>query len=242
MRQDPPCNGEMTDILDYNSVLLQALHPADTLVDLSQEPFVANIVDSFLPTVSQGEGVYGVPTGTAMGGEHFYNKAIYEQLGLSVPTTWEEFAANNEAIKAAGIAPVIATYGDTWSSQLFVLADYFNVQAAFPNFAEDYTANKEKYATNPAAIKGFEYLQEGFEKGWYQQDLPQRRYDQGLKLLADGVGAHYPMLSFALPTIAVNSPDKINDIGFFAQPGSDSANGATIGCPRHVHSADHIEC
>ncbi len=224
--------GEMTDIFYYNSgSLLQALHPADTLVDLSQEPFVANIVDSFLPTVSQGEGVYGVPTGTAMGGGILYNKAIYEQLGLSVPTTWEEFAANNEAIKAAGIAPVIATYGDTWSSQLFVLADYFNVQAAFPNFAEDYTANKEKYATNPAAIKGFEYLQEGFEKGWYQQDFATTKYDQGLKLLADGVGAHYPMLSFALPTIAVNSPDKINDIGFFAQPGSDSANGATIWMP-----------
>lgn len=37
------------------------------------------------------------------------------------------------------------------------------------------------------------------------------------------------MLSFALPTIATNWPDKVNDIGFFAQPGTDAAkNGATI--------------
>jgi raffinose/stachyose/melibiose transport system substrate-binding protein len=37
------------------------------------------------------------------------------------------------------------------------------------------------------------------------------------------------MLSFALPTIATNFPDQVNDIGFFAQPGTDaSSNGATI--------------
>ena len=49
--------GEMNDIFYYNSgSLLQALHPSDTLVDLSKEPFMANIADSFKPTVSQGEG------------------------------------------------------------------------------------------------------------------------------------------------------------------------------------------
>src|SRR5688572_21893505 len=115
--------GEMTDIFWYNSgSLLQALNPSETLVDLSNEPFIANIVESFLPTVSQNGQIFGVPSQTAMGGGILYNKRIYEELGLSVPTTWEEFAANNEAIKAAGIAPVIATFGDTWTSQLFVLA------------------------------------------------------------------------------------------------------------------------
>ena len=132
--------GEMTDIFFYNSgSLLQALNPSETLVDLSQEPFIANIAESFLPTVSQGEQIFGVPTGTAMGGGILYNRKIYEELGLSVPTTWAEFAANNEAIKAAGIAPVIATFGDTWTSQLFVLADYYNVAQAVPTFTEDYT-------------------------------------------------------------------------------------------------------
>ena len=65
--------------------------------------------------------------------------------------TWDEFAANNEAIKAAGIAPVCATFGDTWTSQLFVLADYYNVQTAVPDFAEQYTNNQAKYADTPAA-------------------------------------------------------------------------------------------
>jgi raffinose/stachyose/melibiose transport system substrate-binding protein len=227
--------GDMDDLFFYNSgSLLQALKPSETLVDLSQEPFMANVVDSFKPTVSQNGQIFGVPTGTALGGGILYNKKVYQQLGLSVPKTWAEFEANNEKIKAAGIIPVVATYGpnSTWTSQLFVLADYYNVQQALPNFAQDYTANKIKFANTPIAMEGFNYLQEGFQKGWYQKDFATTTFEQGLKLLADGKAAHYPMLSFALSTIAANSPDKVNDIGFFAQPGTDaSKNGATIWMP-----------
>jgi raffinose/stachyose/melibiose transport system substrate-binding protein len=225
--------GEMTDIFWYNSgSLLQALNPSETLGDLSNEPFIENIVESFLPTVSQNGQIFGVPSQTAMGGGILYNKRIYEELGLSVPTTWEEFAANNEAIKEAGIAPVIATFGDTWTSQLFVLADYYNVEQAHPTFAADYTGNKAKYATIPEAMAGFTYLKEGFDKDWWQQDYGTTTFEQGLDLLARGEGAHYPMLTFALSTIATNSPDQVNDIGFFAQPGRDAAkNGATIWMP-----------
>lgn len=235
--------GEMTDVFWYNAgSLLQALQPADTLVDLSGEPWVANMVDSFISTVSDGEGIYGVPSQTAMGGGILYNKKVYEELGLSVPTTWAEFAANNEAIKAAGIAPVIATFGDTWTSQLFVLADYYNVAQAVPTFAEEYTANVAKYATTPAAMEGFNHLAEAFNAGWFQQDFATTKFEQGLQMLAAGEGAHYPMLSFALSSIATLTPDNLNDIGFFAQPGTDAAaNGATIWMPAATYIPNTTE-
>ena len=221
--------GEMADIFRYNSgSLFQALNPTETLVDLSGEPFMENVSDSFLPSVSAGDGVYGVPLGTAMGGGILYNKRIYADLGLSVPTTWDEFAANNEAIKAAGIAPVAASFADTWTSQLFVLADYFNVQAAEPDFAERYTNNQAKYATSPAAMAGFLHTQEAFEKGWWQEDFDVTTYGEAVGLLAEGKVAHYPMLTFALGEISNTYPEAIGDIGFFAQPGSAEANGATI--------------
>jgi len=237
--------GEMTDVFWYNTgSLLQALNPTDTLVDIANEPFMANVVDSFLPTVSHDGQVFGVPSGTAMGGGILYNKKIYADLGLSVPTTWAEFEANNEAIKAAGIAPVLATFGDTWTSQLFVLADYYNVEQAHPTFAADYTANRAKYASIPEAMNGFTYLQEGFDKGWYQNDFETLKFEQGLNLLANGEVAHYPMLTFVLSTIATNSPDKVNDIGFFGVPGTDASKaGTTIWMPAGTYiskTSEHV--
>jgi len=225
--------GDMNDIFFYNAgSLLQALHPTETLVDIAKEPYIANIQDVFLPTVSQSGQVFGVPTGTAMGGGVLYNKKIFDQYGISVPKTWADFAANNEKLKAARMPPVLQTYGDTWTSQLFVLADYYNAAQQSPTFADDYTAGKVKFATNPAAMEGFGYLEEGFKKGWWQQDYATTKFEQGLKLLADGKVAQYPQLSFTLSTIAANSPDQINDIGYFGLPGKDaSKNGSTVWMP-----------
>jgi raffinose/stachyose/melibiose transport system substrate-binding protein len=238
--------GEMTDIFFYNSgSLLQALNPTETLVDISGEPFIDNVVDSFIPTVSLNNQVFGVPTGTAMGGGILYNKSIYEELGLSVPTTWAEFEENNQVIADAGIPPVLATFGDTWTSQLFVLADFYNVAQADPGFAEDYTANMAKYATNPAAMAGFSYLQQGFDEDWWQENYATTTFEQGLELLANGEVAHYPMLTFALSNIETLAGDAVNDIGFFAQPGSDaSSNGVTIWMPQATYisnTSEHID-
>jgi raffinose/stachyose/melibiose transport system substrate-binding protein len=88
------------------------------------------------------------------------------------------------------------------------------------------------YADTPAAMAGFTYLQQGYEDGWWQPDFATTRFEPGLALLANGEVAHYPMLTFALSTIADNFPEQINDIGFFAQPGQDAEhNGATIWMP-----------
>ncbi len=103
--------GEMADVFLYNAgSLFQALNPTETLEPLDDLPNMANVLDSFKPVVTGTDGhVYGVPAQAAMGGGILYNVPIYEELGLSVPTTWEEFAANNEAIKEAGYVPVAQT-------------------------------------------------------------------------------------------------------------------------------------
>jgi raffinose/stachyose/melibiose transport system substrate-binding protein len=226
--------GDMPDIFYYNSgSLFQALNPTETLVDLAAEPFIANIAESWLPTVTANGGIYGAPTEGSLGGGILYNKRIYSELGLEVPKTWEEFAANNEAIKTAGTAaPVCATFGATWTSQLFVLADFYNVQTAVPDFADKYTANEVHYADTPAALAGFQHLQEGFEKGWWQEDYGVDTFEIGQQKLAEGQCAHYPMLSFAVGPMAENFPDHIDDIGYFGQPGADAAtHGTTIWAP-----------
>ncbi|WP_220040223.1 ABC transporter substrate-binding protein [Nonomuraea aridisoli] len=235
--------GDMSDVFWYNSgSLLQALNPAQTLVDLTGDPVLANVQEDFLTVVSQGGKAYGVPAGSAMGGGILYNRKVYEQLGLQPPKTWAEFMANNDKIKAAGIAPVIATFRETWTSQLFVLGDFYNVQAAAPTFAQDYTANKAKFATTPAARAGFEHLAEVHAKGHLNEGFGSATVDQGMKLLVEGKGAHYPMLSAQLPPMVSETPQAATDIGFFGIPGTDAAKrGATIWEPGALYIPKNTE-
>ncbi|TBL80429.1 ABC transporter substrate-binding protein [Paenibacillus thalictri] len=225
--------GEMADVLFYNSgSLLQALNPEENFVDLSKEPFVANLLDSFKQTVSAGGKVFGVPGGSSNVGGILYNKKVYEELGLKVPKTWAEFIANSDKIKAAGKTAVIGSYKTTWTSQLFVLANQYNVQAQVPNFVQEYTANKAKYATTPAALRGFEMTSEAFQKGYLNKDFLATTYDGGLKMLAEGTGVQYPMLTHAVDALAQNFPDKVKDIGVFPVPSDDAnINGFTVWMP-----------
>jgi len=222
--------GEMADMFNYNSgSLFQALNPKQTLLDLSGEPWQANVDTMFKKVVSVDGKIYGAPYETAMGGGIFYNKKVYAELGLKIPKTWDEFMKNNAVIKAkGGIAPVIQTYRDAWSSQLFVLGDFHNVLTANPKFAEEYTENKAKFATTPAALEGFKHLEEVYKAGYLNEDFAAATYNDGLQMVADGTGAHYPMLTFAIGPLMETSEDAYKDVGFFAIPGTDAAkNGLT---------------
>ena len=173
--------GEMTDVFLYNSgSLFQALNPEQNLVPLTGEPWAGQVEDIFKPTVSVGNELYGAPITSSFGGGILYNKKVYEKLGLQVPKTWAEFMANNAKIKAAGIDPVIQSYQDTWTSQLFVLADYHNIAAADPGWAEKYTAGQVKYAQEPA-VKGFQRLEEVHKAGYENKDYRSMKFDAGIK-------------------------------------------------------------
>jgi len=225
--------GDMADVFVYNSgSLFQAIAPEQNLVPITAEPWVGDLEETFKKVVTAGREVYGAPFGVQMTGAMLYNKRVYANLGLEIPRTWEAFMANNAAVKAAGLDPVIQTYGDTYTSQLFVLGDFHNVASAEPDFAERYTAGQAKFATSPAARKGWEHLQQLHEAGYYNEDFPSAKMEEGMRKLGAGEGAHYPMLSNGLSTLAVASPEGAQDIGIFPIPGDDPAkNGLTIWSP-----------
>ncbi|HLU60496.1 MAG TPA: extracellular solute-binding protein [Pseudonocardia sp.] len=229
--------GDMSEVFLYNSgSLFQAIGPEQNLTPVTDQPWVGALEENFKRVVSVGDQVYGAPFGPQLTGAVLYNKRIYADLGLEVPRTWDEFMANNTAIKAAGIDPVIQTYGDTYTSQLFVLGDFHNVAAAEPDFAERYTAGEAKFATSPAALKGWQHLQELHDLGYYNEDFPTAKMEEGMRKLGDGEGAHYPMLSNGISALAVASPEGATDIGIFPIPGDDPArNGLTVWSPDGVY-------
>jgi raffinose/stachyose/melibiose transport system substrate-binding protein len=223
--------GDAPDMFWYNSgSLLQALNPDQQLLNIKGEAFLDNVVESFIPTVSTANGVYGVPTDTATGGGVFYSIPIYEALGLSVPKTWDEFVANTEAIRASGNDDaLIQSFGDTWTSQIIVLADFYNIYNADPEWAAKYTANTAHYSDTPIALRSFEKMQEMADKGLLNKDYASLTFNDALERMANGTGAQYPMLTFAIDTMKGLYPEAAENLGFFALPGDDAAiNGLTV--------------
>jgi raffinose/stachyose/melibiose transport system substrate-binding protein len=223
--------GDMAEVFIYNNgSLLQAIKPEQNLTPLDDQPWAGQLDQTFADSSKGSDGkLYGGPYGTAFGGGVLYNIPVYKKLNLQIPKTWDEFMKNNEAIKKAGIDPVEQTYGQTWTSQLFVLGDYHNVEAAVPDFAAKYTAGELKYATTPAALAGFQHIQDVKDAGYFNKDFASAKLNDGVKAVATGTAAHYPQLGQTANNIENVSPGKSNDVGFFALPGPDAAtNGMTV--------------
>lgn len=228
--------GEMADVFVYNSgSLFQALNADQNLVALDDRDWAGSLTEDFVSVVSTDNGLYGAPFGAAFAGGIVYNGPLYEELGLEVPESWDEFMANNEQIAQTEYDPIVQTYGDTWTSQLFVLGDFANVNAADPEWAEAYTANERSYAEEPA-LAGFLHHQEAAEAGFFNENFPSATYDDGVRMVSEGTGVHYPILTNMLEAVRATYPDYIEDLRFMAIPADDPANtSATIWQPNAVY-------
>ena len=197
--------GEMTDVFLYNAgSLFQALNPPQNLVDLTDEPFQANVIDSLQAGRDGNDGkVYGAPMRRRDGRRHPLQQ---EDLPRPRPVGPEDLGRvhgqqreDQGRRQGAGDPDLRRRPGPASSS---FLATTTTCRPPCPNFAADYTANKAKYATTPAAMKGFERQEEVFKAGYLNEDFAAATFDDGVRMVATGEGAHYPMLTFAIGAIA----------------------------------------
>lgn len=212
--------GSMEDVFQYNSgSLMNNLNPSKNLLPLGDESYVSDFTAPFklAVTASSDSKIYGAPWGAGNGGGIMYNKKVYADLGLTVPQTWDQFMANSEKIKAAGKTAVLQTYGTTWTSQLFMLGDFANINAVDPNWAKNWTNNKVNYESQPG-LGGFQDTEAIYKAGFINSDAASLTIDDGMKLLAKGDAVQFPILSGNITTVQQNSPDLVKDLGFFPIP------------------------
>ncbi|HHV31826.1 MAG TPA: extracellular solute-binding protein [Clostridiales bacterium] len=237
---------DLPDILGYNcGSLLSPLNPENNFLDLTNESFMQNVDDDFKKAVTVNGKQYGIPSQEMSVGCVVYNKKIYKELNLTVPKTWKEFIANCDKIKAAGKTAILGSNKDSWTSQVLILGDYYNIEKANPTFADDYTANKAHYADTPAALRGFEKLAQLKSGGYLNKDYMSVSYSDGEKLITEGSAAHWFILSQCLGDISTKYPDKVNDLDVFPIPSDDAKiNGFTVWEPTAFYfskSSDKID-
>jgi multiple sugar transport system substrate-binding protein/raffinose/stachyose/melibiose transport system substrate-binding protein len=94
---------------------------AVTVADFAEASMLTPFDDAYLeenflmPQAAYVNGKsWAPPVGAQLIPLVFYNKSIFEEVGVEVPTTWDEFLQVNQAIKDAGHIPLLMCGAEPW--------------------------------------------------------------------------------------------------------------------------------
>lgn len=164
--------------------LAEAGYLAD-LSDLKCVDLVGNGVDSF----TYQDKVYGIPGGVTFLGT-YYNKTIFEQNGLSVPTNWQEFLTCCETLKNAGIQPVVMGDKDMYVMQFGLYQMAANmVYPADPDYDQKLRDGEAKFTDEGTWDQVLSRYYELYEKGYIQSGSLGLGISQAQQKFIDGSAA-----------------------------------------------------
>ncbi len=123
----------------------------------------------------------------------YYNTAVFNRLGLKVPTTWTEFLNVCEVLKRNGVSPIAMGAKETWTVGGWF--DYMNSAVNGGEFHQQLTMGNVPY-TDPRVRKTFEYLIDLSQKGYFQPNATSYAWQEAATLLFKGEAGMYLMGQF----------------------------------------------
>lgn len=114
-------------------------------------------------TLEDGK-VYSTPTAETGGRAVFYNKDIFAELGLEVPTTFEEFEALLAKIAETDYVPISFCATDPWTV-LFQFEPVLN--AMHVDWVKEYEETGTVKVNDERVVDAFNKMLEWAEKGYY---------------------------------------------------------------------------
>lgn len=213
--------GNLPDIFKLSSgmAVITNMDPAANLVNLADQPFMANVSDSYIQTVTNDEGaIYSIPTDTANIAGVFYNKKVLADLGVEIPTTWDEFLETCQWLRDnTDMDPVSNPFDGAAGKQILYLAQYFYVQKENPNFVEQYVSRQINLGDS-AYLRGLQKLYDLNEKGYQNDDPLSTSLEDSARAICDGSAAFVICRTNIMSSVEAIAPDQVNDIGFFPLP------------------------
>lgn len=192
-----------------DSDMLADISDFDGLEDIKQAYLDIDKNLEFIPM----EGTYAVPY-VANAAGILYNRAMFEENGWEIPTTWSEFLELLDTIQESGQLPLYFGFKDTWTCL-----------APWNAMAVDLAPADVCQQVNKGETTFTEEYREIAEKILqllpYAQDDPYAySYNDACTAFARGESAMYCIGSYAVPQIKSVNPDM--DIDSFVFPAADN--------------------
>lgn len=171
---------------------------------------------SLLKNLVGGSGLYALPLELNIEG-FWYNKQIFAEHNLAVPTTWDELLAVADKLHQAGIQPFAVSGLQKWPLTRLING---YVMRVYGYDVMSRVVNGELKVTDAGFIAAAQIVQDMAMKGYFGQGVNTLDYAPAQDLFLQGRAAMYYMGSWALRDF--NNPELnkigIDNIGFFNIP------------------------
>lgn len=204
--------------------------PVEWFEDLSNRPWVERLSDGGRAIIEWNDGrITGLPITNPGGMGMIYNKALFDELGLQEPATWDELLQLCEKLKQAGIIPVNiqlangSEFGTTHlMHQLFANAELNRGGQIW----EELNGNKLKLTDVEEYEQSLRQMLELKEKGYINEDFISNTFEMTQEKLGTGQVAMHPGGDFILEPLLENYPDM--ELGYFSMPFGDSPGAISL--------------
>ena len=191
-------------------------------VDLTDQEWTKRMDPVVLDQSSLDGKVYGAEIWDVVASNYWvvvYNKDIFKQVGVEVPTTYAEFEAVASKIKAAGITPLYEPMADGWHHVLWFPELGPRFEELEPGLAEKLNANQATFAGNQNVTAALTQLNELYQKGYFGDNALSETYADTNAQMASGKFAMTVSELSRGQRIEADFPEtKASTFGFFPMP------------------------
>ncbi len=149
-------SSDAPDLLTWwSGYRLEGLYESGALLDMTDvwDAAIAagDVPESLAAGFTFDDTQVGIPQNAAYW-VTFYNKKVFDEQGISVPTTWDEFLGACDTLKGAGVTPLFATVDGRWPA--FIWFQEFLIRND-PDFYVELCEGRASY-TDDVAVKAIE--------------------------------------------------------------------------------------
>lgn len=195
---------------------------ANTFVDISNLENVKNFPEGVISNVMRDGKLYLVPTTQNVLGV-IYNKNVFADNGLDIPTDINQFMELMDTLKEKGIAPLAGSFADAWSTQIipFIAWDNFvgrnDHDAAKKLYDESTDTSTMRWVGLEGAEETFALTKDWIDAGYFTDDPLATNVSVASQFLADGEAAMFITGSWVYP-VALEACEEGVELGFFPLP------------------------
>lgn len=173
--------------------------------------------EGLLATLTYDGKLYALPTQSAFT-TMFYNKKIFEDNGVTPPTTWDEFLQICETLKNNGVTPLMMQASDAWIPAQLVqqLVNGMGGLDVYNGLLD----GSVKW-NNPTHVEAGKILQNMVNAGYMQDGFLGMKTDEGRKVFLDGNAAMHYMGIWEISNLQQENSAVYGDISAFSLPSID---------------------